>query len=121
MLTLHRWHGLRVEAGPAVSILLNATERWKADDAPDGFSGAYGMDRTGDLRNLEWAFVLGLEVEGANGFGASVRLWKGLSDLDVAQASSPSYLTTWQVGVSYGFRRSTERRASPRQAGGTSP
>ena len=107
LLTLHRWSGLRVEAGPATSILLKATERWKADEAPDGSSETYGLDRTGDLRTLEWAIVLGMEVEGAKGFGALVRLWKGLSNLDVAQGASPSYITTWQVGVSYGSRGSS--------------
>jgi hypothetical protein len=53
---------------------------------------------------MDWAFVVGFEVEGTKGIGAGVRLWKGLSNLDATEGSSPSFITSWQVGVSYCFR-----------------
>ncbi|MEZ4738055.1 MAG: hypothetical protein R2818_01550 [Flavobacteriales bacterium] len=101
LLTFHRWSGLRLDAGPAVSVLLSATERWRSEDGQR--DGTVVADRTNVLRRAEWAFVLGVEVQGAKRISARMRLWKGLSDLDQGPVSSPSFVTSWQVGVCYSF------------------
>lgn len=101
LLTFHRWSGLRLDAGPAVSVLLSATERWRSEDGQR--AGTVVADRTNVLKRAEWAFMLGAEVQGGKRISARMRLWKGLSDLDQGPGSSPSFVTSWQIGVCYSF------------------
>ena len=108
LLIFHRWAGLRVDAGPAASVLITATERWKSEEANG--DGTVSVDRTDAIRRIEWAFVLGLEVQGAKRISARMRLWKGLSDLDLGAGSSPSFITSWQIGVCYAFGSSEPTR-----------
>lgn len=106
LLSIHHWKGLRLEAGGACSVLLQAEERSFGKQAGPGeedFDGRRAM--TDEIAPVEWAGVLGVEVESGGGLSAGLRLHNGFTDLDRAPGTSPSFARTWQFSLSYTLRK----------------
>ena len=54
---------------------------------------------TGQLKRLEGAVVIGAEVENGSGLSMGIRYWGGLTNLDKAMGTAPSYTAMWQLTV----------------------
>ncbi|HEX2618416.1 MAG TPA: outer membrane beta-barrel protein [Flavobacteriales bacterium] len=99
----YRWPGIRLEAGPAIAWLLQANEHAAGTRSEGGTVQDFDelIDRTPAMARVEWAAVLGAEVQGPNGLALSLRYWQGFTDLDAGNGASPSQSVAWQFGVVY--------------------
>lgn len=101
LLFRHRaWPDLDLLAGPVVSRMLGAQEqfigsRYSADGQVE--MGTLRTDRTSRFRPIEWAFLVGFEVEGHAGLRFGLRYCAGLTDLEREEGTTASLASTVQV------------------------
>ncbi len=101
LLTVRKWSGLRLDIGPALSYLVQARHRTTGDRTANGEELAFDEAHicTGQLKRLEGAVVIGAEVENGSGLSMGIRYWGGLTNLDKAMGTAPSYTAMWQLTV----------------------
>jgi len=102
LVVLRKWSHLRIDAGFSTAWLLDAQERIMTGTAfSRGEGPRYYDGRTATLPRLEYALLLGGEVESGRRLGMGLRYKYGLTDLDRRSGGSPSIPRTWQLSVSY--------------------
>ena len=110
LLTVRRWSGLRLDLGPALAYMVQARQRTAGDRTANGEEQVFDEEHacTSQLQRLEWAVVTGAEVESGGGVSMGIRYWAGLTNLDKAMSTSPSYTAMWKltVGLLLGNRTS---------------
>jgi len=103
LITFRKWTGLRIDAGPAVSYVAHARQHTTGDRVVGGVPEPYEetTDITQQVKRWEAAVVAGAEVESGDHLSMGVRYWGGLTSLDKAPGTSPSYTRMWQITLGW--------------------
>lgn len=98
-LAIRKWSLLRVDAGLSTAYLLAAQDRIVG--SADGLAEQDVADRTATMPRMEFALLVGAEVESGRHLGMCVRYKHGITDLDRPIGATPSVPRTWELALSY--------------------
>ncbi|MBL7952260.1 MAG: PorT family protein [Flavobacteriales bacterium] len=107
ILTLHEWSLLRLDAGFSTGYLLQANDRIRAVETYSGNTHTDIIAERNSMNSMarwECAVLLGAEVDSGRKLGMALRYLHGLTDLDRAPGTSPSFPRTWHVSLTYRLR-----------------
>lgn len=106
LLVHRRWPGLRLGLGPYGSRLLNATDTKRGHRSRQGVEVDLDerVDRTSLMAPWEFGAVASALIESNTHLHMDLRYKIGLTNLDRAVGSSPSYTDQFQIALVYDLR-----------------
>lgn len=114
LLTVRRFPGLRIDGGMTILRTLEAQESVTGQlvGLDPEKKVRRSVDRTDAIAPWEFALTTGVEVDSGKHLHMGLRYLHGLTDLDRPGGSSPTYLRTWQLFLSYTLNGAAHRNAT---------